>query len=110
VFRHGADMARGTPRGDHRGVAQGGAAFQIDGDDILRLVILQRRQDALEQIALRRGLLGGRRLLGDWFLDSRFLGDGFFDGLFGFLGRDFLSGFGGGFFTGGLFGSFTSQG
>jgi hypothetical protein len=93
-------MPRGAPRSDHRGIAQSGAAFQIDGDDILRLVIFKRCQDARKQIALRRGFLGGNnRLLGG---SGRFLGDGFLgflDGLFGFLSRDFLGGFGGGFFA-----------
>jgi hypothetical protein len=97
-------MTRGTPRRDHRGIAQGGAAFQVDGDDIFRLVVIQRSQDALQQIAWRRrffcGRLGGRLGLG------RFLGWW----LFGFLCRDLLGGFGGGFLAGGLFGNFTSQG
>ena len=112
-LRHGAHMTRGAARSDHRGVAQSSTAFQIDGDDILCLVILKRRQDALEQIALRRGFLGGNNRLLDgsgWFLGGRFLGDGFLDGLFGFLGRDFLGGFDDGFFAGRLFGSFASQG
>jgi hypothetical protein len=107
MFRHSGDMARGTSRSDHGGVAQGGAAFQIDGDDILRLVVLQRGQDALEQIALRRGFLGG-----GWFAGNGFLGGGFFDGLLDGL-RGFrrpFGGFGSRFFAGGRFGSFTSQG
>jgi len=96
-------MARRTARGDHRGIAQGGAAFQVDGDDILGLVVIQGRQNALEQIAWRRGFprRGARGFLGGW--------------LFGFLGRDLLGGFGGGFLgggflAGGLLGSFTCQG
>jgi hypothetical protein len=79
--------------------------LKVDGDDILRLVVLQRGQDALEQIALWCCFSGGNR---------RLVGDGFLDGLFGFLGRDFFGGFGGGFLggfpAGGLVGSFTSQG
>jgi len=107
MIGHGADMARGTAARDHRGIAQRRAAFQVDGDDIFRLVVVQRDQDALEQIALRRGLLGG-----GWFAGNGFLGRGFFDGLLDGL-RGFrrpFGGFGGRFFAGGLFGSFTSQG
>jgi hypothetical protein len=100
MLGHGAHMARGPPGGDHRGIAKRGTAFQIDGDDILGLVVIQRSQDALQQIALRRGLPGGR-LGTDGLLGLC---------LFGFLCRDLFGGLGGGFLAGGLLGSFTSQG
>jgi hypothetical protein len=106
MFGHGAHMTRGAARSDHRRVAERRAAFQIDGDDILGLVVVQRGQDALQKIALRRSFPGGRRrlrgllcrLFRGWLLGGGFL-DGFFCGLR--AGRTF----GGGLF-GRLFGGF----
>jgi hypothetical protein len=116
MFGHGADMARGTARSNHRRIAERCAAFQIDGDDVLGLVVVQRRQNAFQKIALNRrfarrrgdsGLLGGR--LAGGFLDGLF--DGFWCGL---PGRNFFGGFrgfrlGGGLLRGFLSG-FASQG
>ncbi|HET7086830.1 MAG TPA: hypothetical protein VFI23_18830 [Rhizomicrobium sp.] len=45
--------------------------MQVDGDDILGLVVFQRDQDALEQVTLRRGLANSsRRLFGGGLLDG----------------------------------------
>jgi len=113
MLGHSADMARRTARGDHCRIAQRGAAFQIDGDDILGLVVVQRGQNAFQQLALRREFFRRRRRL-----PRRLSGSGLlrwlFGGLFcGFLCRDFFCGFYGlrGFrLGGGLFGGFASQG
>jgi hypothetical protein len=88
MFGHGADMARGTARGDDRRITESGAAFQVDGHDILGLVVIQGRQDAPEQVALRRGLFRGRYrfLCGN----GRLLWCGLLGGFYGFLRRDFF--------------------
>jgi hypothetical protein len=93
MLGHGADMARGTARRDHRRIAQGGAALQVDGHNILGLVVVQGRQDAPEQVALRRrlfcwsgGFLGGN---GGLFRRS----SRFFDGSSRLLARWLLDGF-----------------
>jgi len=61
--------------GDHHGVGQRALALQVDGDDVLRLVLVQPRQDqALQRIDVRSGgcglcgwgsgdLVGGQRRL-----------------------------------------------
>jgi len=48
MLGHRADMARRATTGDHRGIAQRRSTFQIDGHDILGLVVIQRHQDALQ--------------------------------------------------------------
>jgi hypothetical protein len=106
-------MARGTPRRDHRRIAQRRTAFQVDGDNILGLVVVQRDQDALQQIALLRRLA---RLLARFRYSRRFLARWLFSGFFGanlgglfrgFLGRGFFNGFR---LYGGFLGGFASQG
>jgi hypothetical protein len=117
MISHGADMARGAPRRNHRRIAQGRAAFQVDGDDILGLVVVQRGQDSLQQIALRRGFScllarlrrGSSRRLARRLLRGLF--EAGFGGLFGgFFRRDFFYGFRGFRLCGGFFGGFASQG
>jgi hypothetical protein len=56
-------VARRTPGGDDERIGQGRAAFQLDGHNVLGLVIIERSADPLEQSAVGRieGLV--RRLL-----------------------------------------------
>jgi hypothetical protein len=108
MLGHGADMARGTARSNHRRVAQRRAAFQVDGDDILGLVVVQRSQDAFQQVAGRRSF-ANRRSSGRF--PGRGLFRGFLDGLFdrfwgGLAGRRFFCGFRGFRLCGGLFRGF----
>jgi hypothetical protein len=107
MLGHGADMARGTPRSDHRRVTQRRAALQIDGDDILGLVVVERGEDPLQQVTWRRNFANRR---GSDSLPARrlFRGilGGFFDRFWGGLpGRSFFRGFRGFRLCGGLLGS-----
>ena len=80
-------MARRAARRDHERVAQRRAAFQIDGDDVLGLVVVQRGAGCASAAALvRRAFLGRRRR--------------------GFLRRLRLAASCGGFLGGGFFAAF----
>ena len=46
MFGHGGDVARRPATGDYRRITERRAAFQIHGDDIFRLVVIQRCQDS----------------------------------------------------------------
>src|SRR6201986_180353 len=49
MLRHRGDMARRTPGRDHDRVAERGASGEVDGGDVLGLVVVERFQDAGEQ-------------------------------------------------------------
>ncbi len=83
MFGNGGDMALRTAAGDDNGVGQRRAALKIDGHNVFGLVVIQRLDDALQNIGrfrrnFRRGvaLHGGRmgaRLLDDFGFDGGFL-------------------------------------
>ena len=101
-------MARRTSRRHHRRVAQRGAPGQIDGDDLFRLVVFQRRDDALQQSrSVPAALRGAGALALAAFLAAAFLAAGFLAGFLGGLLRGRL--FRGGFLAGALARPFSSR-
>ncbi|OJU56427.1 MAG: hypothetical protein BGO00_11360 [Alphaproteobacteria bacterium 62-8] len=62
MFGGGGDMARRTAGGDDQRIGQRRAAFKIDRDDVFRLVVVQRFEDARDQ--RRIGGVCGNRFFG----------------------------------------------
>ena len=71
MFRHRSDVARRPAIGDDERVGKRRTAFEIDGHDVFRFVVIEGFEDAVEQRALR---LGGLRC---GFLGRAFGGGGF---------------------------------
>ena len=54
------DVGGGAPGGNHHGIRDGGLAFEVDGEDVLCLRVVQAvHYSARERFKLRRGGVGG---------------------------------------------------